>query len=81
MVTGIVVNKKVNIVKDYKKRIRQEMYYIKRFGIDDHLNRTGVSDKEGYVRSLGGRIAFVLHTTPGNREFAEYKRLLSELGV
>ena len=31
-VTGIVVNEKINIKKDYKKEIRQEMYYIKRWG-------------------------------------------------
>lgn len=36
-VTGIVVNEKLNITKEYKKNIRQEMYYIKKFGLDEHL--------------------------------------------
>ena len=72
-VTGIVVNEKINITKEYKKRIRQEMYYVKKFGIDEHLNRMGISDKEQYILSLKGRIAFVLQAIPNNREFTEYK--------
>lgn len=72
-VTGIVVNEKINITKDYKKKIRQEMYYIKKFGIDGHLNRMGIADKEQYIRSLKGRVAFVLQAIPNDRECAEYK--------
>ena len=72
-VTGIVVNEKINITKEYKKKIRQEMYYVKKFGIDEHLNRMGISDKEQYILSLKGRIAFVLQAIPNDREFTEYK--------
>lgn len=77
-VTGIVVNEKINIIKDYKKKIRKEMYYLKKFGIDDHLKRTGISDKKRYIRSLEGRIAHVLQTTSDNCEFKEYRRFLAE---
>lgn len=78
-VTGIVVNEKINITKDYKKKIRQEMYYIKKFGIDGHLNRMGIADKEQYIRSLKGRVAFVLQAIPNDRECAEYKDRLGSL--
>ena len=30
VVTGLVVNEKINICKEYKRKIRQEMYYIKK---------------------------------------------------
>ena len=73
-VTGIVVNENINIAKEYKKKIRQEMYYIKTFGLDEHVSRTGISDREQYIMSLIGRIAFVLQTTPYDREFSEYKK-------
>ena len=33
-VTGVVVNEKINLTKEYKKKIRQEMYYIQKFGIN-----------------------------------------------
>jgi retron-type reverse transcriptase len=76
-VTGIVVNEKINITKGYKKKIRQEMYFIRKFGIDEHLKRIDISDKEQYILSLKGRVAFVLQTTPGDREFSEYKNFLA----
>lgn len=79
-VTGIVVNEKLNITKEYKKSIRQEMYYIQKFGIDEHLNKLGISDKRGYLLSLKGRIAFVLQTLPNNREFLEYKEIFNQAG-
>ena len=78
-VTGIVVNEKLNIVKGYKKNIRQEMYYIKKFGLDEHLNKRGITDKHQYLLSLRGRVAFVLQTVPNNREFLEFQRVLSEI--
>lgn len=78
MVTGIVVNEKLNIAKEYKKNIRQEIYYIKKFGLDEHLNTRGLTDKHQYLLSLRGRIAFVLQTVPNDREFMEYQKFLSE---
>lgn len=75
-VTGIVVNEKVNLTKEYKKKIRQEVYYIKRFGIDSHLKKIGILEKNQYIDSLLGRIAFVLQTIPKDDEFLEYKNLL-----
>ena len=80
-VTGIVVNEKVNISKEYKKKIRQEMYYIQRFGIDAHAKRLGVSDKQQYIRVLTGRIAYVLQTTPSDAEFLAYKAAVGALKV
>ena len=77
VVTGIVVNEKMNVKKDYKKTIRQEIYYIKKFGLDEHLKRLGISDKQQYVLSLKGRIAFVLQTIPNEYEFVEYKDFLN----
>ena len=77
-VTGIVVNEKLNITKEYKKNIRQEMYYIQKFGMEDHLKRMGVADKQQYVLSLRGRIAFVLQTIPNDGEFVKYKKFLDE---
>ncbi|MBE5745353.1 MAG: RNA-directed DNA polymerase [Clostridiales bacterium] len=77
IVTGIVVNEKINLTKEYKKKIRQEMYYIKKFGLEDHLRKIGQSDKQRYLLSLKGKIAFVLQTIPDKNEFLEYKELLS----
>ena len=77
-VTGIVVNEKLNITKEYKKKIRQEMHYIQKFGLDEHIKRCKIADKQQYVLSLRGRITFVLQTTPNDCEFLEYKKILAE---
>ena len=80
-VTGIVVNEKMNITKDYRKKVRQEVYYIRKFGLDGCLNNMGISDKERYLLSLKGRIAFVLQTIPNNCEFIEYKNFLDSIRI
>ena len=80
-VTGIVVNEKMNITKDYRKKVRQEVYYIRKFGLDGCLNKMGISDKERYLLSLKGRIAFVLQTIPSNCEFIEYKNFLNSIRI
>ena len=77
-VTGIVVNEKINLTKEYKKKIRQEMYYITKFGLDEHLRRVGETDKKKYLLSLKGRISFVLQTIPQDKEFLEYKDLIAK---
>lgn len=75
-VTGIVVNEKINITKDYKKKIRQEIYFIRKFGLDGHLDRLKIADQKQYLMSLKGRVAFVLQTIPNDSEFLEYKKFL-----
>ena len=49
------------------------MYYIEKFGIEDHAKKQGISDIPEYLMSLKGRIAFVLQTCPGDCEFSKYK--------
>ena len=80
IVTGVVVNEKINLTKEYKKKVRQEMYYINKFGIDEHLSRIGQADKTKYINSLMGRIAFILQTIPKDKEFLEYKHKLTKKG-
>lgn len=76
IVTGIVVNEKMNLAREYRRKIRQEMYYIRKFGIDAHLHTIGIADKEKYLHSLQGRVAYVLQARPKDKEFWEYKKWL-----
>ena len=77
-VTGIVVNEKQSIPSEYKKRIRQEMYYCKKFGIRQHLEFCGMdTDEKAYVSRLLGRVNYVLSVEKDNAEMKEYKNRLS----
>lgn len=78
-VTGIVVNEKINLTKEYKKKIRQQMYYIEKFGIEGHAKSQGISDIPNYLTSLKGQIAFVLQTCSHNSEFEGYQELLKTI--
>ena len=70
--TGLVVNDKVNILISYRKKIRQEMYYIDKYGLDNHLNRLNITCKEKYINSLKGRINYCLSIDKDNKEFKNY---------
>ena len=40
-VTGIVVNEKLSNPADYRRKLRQELYYCRKFGIQEHLQKIG----------------------------------------
>ena len=78
-VTGIVVNQKTNVPTEYKRKIRQEIYFCKKFGVEEHLKRTDSGlTPEKYLQSLQGHIAFVLQTC-ADKEFYSYKKYVIEL--
>ena len=78
LVTGIVVNQKLNVPNEYKRAIRQEVYYCKKYGVSEHIKRLGIEKTMEYLQGLLGRIAFVLQTTPNDFEFKEYKAFVKD---
>ncbi len=79
-VTGAVVNDKAQPPKPYRRKIRQEMYYIKKYGLLEHMDMLK-GEKEyvspwHYVESLYGRINYVLQY---NQNDEELKAWLHEL--
>lgn len=80
-VTGVVVNEKVNVERSYRMKIRQEVYYIKKYGLDNHLRKKNIVDKEEYLRSLLGRINYSLQINPNDTAMKQYcyyvKKLLN----
>lgn len=79
-VTGINVNKKIQVPIDYRKKIRQEMYFIKKYGVESHLKYINYSNtKEFYLISLIGKINYVLQINSSDKEFLKYKKHLKNL--
>ena len=73
-VTGVVVNEKINTQKSYRRQIRQEVFYCKKFGVKEHLSRIGSTENSySYLSRLLGQINYVLQITPDNKEFFDYK--------
>ena len=77
-VTGLVVNEKVQTSNKYRKKIRQEVYYIKKYGLSSHLKRLNIQDKDKYLNSLYGKISYVLQIDNDNKEFMSYKTIIKE---
>ena len=78
-VTGVVVNEKLQVSIKYRKKIRQEIFYIKKYGIDSHLKRINMKDKNKYLKSLYGKILFVLQINKNDKEFIEYKKYILKI--
>ena len=43
-VTGLTVNEKISIPSDYKRKVRQELYYAQKFGIENVIIHKGLAD-------------------------------------
>lgn len=58
-VTGLIVNnEEISVPNNYVKEIRQELYYIKKFGLKSHRDKVGFRNKY-YKDHLLGKILFV----------------------
>ncbi len=79
VVTGMVVNQKVQVPLSYRKKIRQEMYYIQRYGLDSHLKRMKIQNKNEYINSLMGKIGYVLQINQEDQEFQNYQSYIQKI--
>lgn len=70
-VTGIVVNEKMQIPKSVRKKIRQEVYYIQKYGLESHMQHCNMH-KANYLQHLKGRIQYGLFINPNDYELQEY---------
>jgi len=77
-VTGIVVNEKPQVVFHKRNALRQAMYYIKKFGIDEHQVYREIY-QANYLEHLLGKINFVLQINPKDMEFLDYKSFLMDI--
>lgn len=79
-VTGIVVNDKVQVSHKYRHRIRQEIYYIKKYGLLSHMNINHMVEKpRKYLDILYGKILYVLQINCDDMEFQNYKQYIGKL--
>ena len=79
-VTGIVVNEKMQVNVKYRNKIRQEIYYIKKFGLSSHLKKCENNNKKKrYLNILYGRVLYVLQINENDKEFIKYRQFIENL--
>lgn len=78
-VTGLTVNDKVAVPKEYKRRLRQEVYYALKYGLaesilhsdkNEHI-KNYAPDTLTYYKSLVGKMQYVLQIEPDNKWFKD----------
>lgn len=77
-VTGIVVNSHMQVSKEQRKSIRQQIYYITKYGLNSHLEHIGET-RQHYINHLMGQINFALFVNPKDDELKEYFEIVKEL--
>lgn len=75
VVTGIIVNNKMQVPKKDRQNLRLEMHFIKKFGLKNHLNKIE-NKRANYLQHLLGRLNFLITINPEDNEFIEYKRFI-----
>ena len=79
-VTGIVVNEKMSIPADYRRKLRQELYYCRKFGIQEHLQKMGLEiSEDAYRMQLMGRVNYVLQLSPEDHDMLDARKWLQQL--
>lgn len=84
-VTGLTVNEKLGVPSDYKRRLRQELYYARKFGAENVIRRQdlndfisgGKPDTIGYCQYLLGKVSFVLSVDKDNEYFKKSRQMLN----
>jgi len=67
IVTGISVREKeIKLPRDYKRNVKQELYYIFKHGLQSHVAKKKIK-KATYLLSLIGKINFWLSVEPQNQ--------------
>lgn len=76
-VLGLVVNEATHINRPYLRDLRQQIYYLKKYGPDSYCARQSGSYYQ-YLCRLLGRISYVLSVEPDKKGFLEAKEFVHE---
>lgn len=77
-VTGIVVNDKMQVSKNKRREIRKQVYFIKTFGLESHLEHIHET-RANYLNHLLGQINFALFVNPNDKELQAYFKDIVEI--
>lgn len=81
-VTGVVVNKKQQLPKSYRREIRKEIHYCQTYSVKSHILHANLTEYmypngdaycRKYLLNLYGRINFALQINPNDRDMLGYK--------
>lgn len=78
VVTGVIVNTKLQVPIENRKELRQAIFYIEKFGLTNHLEKINCS-KGAYLKHLLGLVNYVLFINQDDTEARLQKEFLLSL--
>ncbi|ABR91636.1 RNA-directed DNA polymerase [Janthinobacterium sp. Marseille] len=79
IVTGIgILNGRLSIPREYKRELKNEIFFIRKFGFVSHLSNKKISNPN-YINSLLGKISFWLYIEPDNQLAIDSHKLVLQL--
>ena len=77
-ITGLVVNERINVSRVVRRKFRQDVYYLRKFGVDGHLNRVREFRRNylEHIIGVGEFIAWVDIKNASVRKDLEFLRSL-----
>lgn len=84
VVIGAVVNEKIQVQRTYRDQIRQEMYYVIKYGCESHMRNCKnkpewIKTADQYRQYLMGKINYVLQINPKDSIFIQYANWLKQI--
>ena len=67
------------ITRDYRRKLRQELHYIEKYGIVSHMRHNRIKEAS-YIDSLCGKVAFWLSIEPDNKYARKMALKLKTIG-
>lgn len=84
VVTGVVVNEKMQVPRSTRHQLRQEVHYVRKFGPDAHIARQKIRNKN-YLDHLIGKVTHVLAINPRDdffqQAFKDLCRIKQEISI
>lgn len=86
-VTGIVVNHHPQVSRAYRMKLRQEIYYCRKFGVKSHLEQKkdniylpgGEEGIQRYLQSLLGKVNYILQVNPADQSFLSARECVRDM--
>ncbi|QXP72117.1 RNA-directed DNA polymerase [Polaribacter sp. R2A056_3_33] len=78
IISGIIVNQKIQVPRKKRDELKQAMYYIEKFGLENHLARIKCT-KANYVSHLLGIANYIVFINPKDKKTLEIRTKLFEM--
>lgn len=78
LISGVVVNDKIQLPKQKRNEIRQIMYFIIKYGLESHLEKIK-EKRDNYILHLLGRVQYGINLNPNDLELRKYREILKKV--